>query len=448
MSLIFFTVAKNNHYRAEQDALGEVFVPFDAYFGSFTARALENFRISGITAGKDFKVALGYVKLAACRANEKLGELNAKEANAIEKACIEFCDGKFDNEFVLDVFQAGAGTSYNMNANEIIANRANEILGGKKGEYKFVHPNNQVNMAQSSNDVIPTAIRVALVMMNRSFLSEISLLIKSFEKKGEEFKNIKKVGRTHLQDAVPITLGAEFMAYAQALKNSRESLVEAIENLKILGIGGTAIGTGITAHPKFKDAVITELSKIVGGKFTKAPNSITTTHSMQDFTRFSAALRNLSIEIFRIMGDIRLMNAGPRAGLREIKLPKVQPGSSIMPAKLNPSIPECMTMICGQIMGIDTTVVFAAQGGQLELNWYTPLVMFNLTMAVMILTNGIKMTREKCVDGIEACEEEIKAAFDKSLCMATELVPKLGYHEVAKLVKKAMKSGKMLREVL
>lgn len=435
-------------FRAEQDALGEVSVPFDAYFGSFTARALSNFDISGITACSEFKIALGYVKLAACRANKKLGELDQKESASIEQACKEFCDGKFDNEFVLDVFQAGAGTSYNMNANEIIANRANEILGGKKGEYKFVHPNNQVNMAQSSNDVIPTAIRVALVMMSRSFLSELELLIKSFEKKGQEFKDIKKVGRTHLQDAVPVTLGAEFMAYAQALKNAKESISVAIEDLKILGIGGTAIGTGITAHPKFKDAVILELSKIVGVKFIKAPNSITTTHSMQAFSKFSAALRNLSIEIFRIMGDIRLMNAGPRAGLREIKLPKVQPGSSIMPAKLNPSIPECMSMICGQIIGIDSTIVFAAQGGQLELNWYTPLIMFNLTMAMRILTNGFKMTREKCIDEIEACENEIKAAFDKSLCMATSLVPKLGYHEVARLVKIAMKTGKNLEDVV
>ncbi|PIP66619.1 aspartate ammonia-lyase [Candidatus Peregrinibacteria bacterium CG22_combo_CG10-13_8_21_14_all_44_10] len=449
MSLVFLIFQRHmTKYRTEKDALGEVSVPKDAYFGSFTSRALDNFQISDMSAPEEFCTALGYVKLAAARANKKLGELGAKEAKAIDKAALEFIDGKFDSEFMLDVFQAGAGTSYNMNANEIIANRANEILGGKKGEYEYVHPNNHVNMAQSSNDVIPTATRIALVMMSKWLTAELEDFIKSLEAKGREFKSIQKVGRTHLQDAVPITLGQEFTAYAQAIKNSLESLKEAISALKQLGIGGTAIGTGVNTHPKFKDTIIAELSELTGEKFSKAPNSITTTHSMQVFSRYSASLRNLAIEIHRIMGDIRLMNAGPRAGVREIKLPKVQPGSSIMPAKLNPSIPECMSMICGQVIGADSVVVFAAQGGQFELNWYTPLIMFNMTMAVRILENGLRMTREKCIDGIEACEAEIKGSFDRSLCTATELVPKLGYHEVTRLVKEAMKSGKGLREVM
>jgi aspartate ammonia-lyase len=440
-------MAKKTH-RTENDALGEVSVPLGAYYGSFTARALENFQISGMTAPAEFKIALGYTKMACARANCRLGELPKNICSAIEKACLEFCDGKFDNEFQLDIFQAGAGTSYNRNANEIIANRANELLGGKKGQYDLVHPNNHVNMAQSSNDVIPTAIRLALVMMSPALIEEIELFIKSLEKKGKEFKHIKKVGRTHLQDAVPITLGEEFMAYADCLKNELAAIKDAIEALKKLGIGGTAIGTGINTPPKFKETVIAEISKIIGIKFTRAPNSITTTHSFQAFTRFSSALRNFSNEMFRIMADFRLMNAGPRAGLREIKLPKVQPGSSIMPAKLNPSIPECMTMICGQVIGIDSIVSFAGQGGQFELNWYTPLIMPNLIMAVNILTNGLKTTREKCVDGLEACEDVIAESFRHSLCTATELVPKLGYHEVARLVKIAMKTGRNLEEVV
>ncbi len=435
-------------HRTEKDALGEVSVPKDAYYGSFTSRALENFQISDMSAPEEFATALGYVKMAAARTNKKLGELGAKEAKAIDQAAREFVDGKFDAEFILDVFQAGAGTSYNMNANEIIANRANEILGGKRGKYEHVHPNNHVNMAQSSNDVIPTATRIALVMMSKWLIAELEAFVVSLEEKGREFKSIKKVGRTHLQDAIPVTLGQEFTAYAQAIKNGVKSLKEAVSDLRKLGIGGTATGTGLNTHPKFKDTIIAELSKITGEKFSKAPNSITTTHSMQAFSRFSASMRNLAIEIHRIMGDIRLMNAGPRAGLREIKLPKVQPGSSIMPAKLNPSIPECMSMICGQVIGADSVVAFAAQGGQFELNWYAPLIMFNMTMAARILENGLRMTREKCIDGIKACEEEIKEAFDKSLCTATELVPKLGYHKVADLVKKAMKTGKGLKEVM
>jgi len=277
---------------------------------------------------------------------------------------------------------------------------------------------------------------------------ELKTFIKSLEDKGREFESIKKVGRTHLQDAIPITLGQEFTAYADAMKTCLESLENAARGLKKLGIGGTATGTGLNTHPEFKDTIIAELSKLADTDFSKASNSMTTTHSMQAFSRFSGAMRNLAIEVHRIMGDIRLMNAGPRAGVREIKLPKVQPGSSIMPAKLNPSIPECMSMICGQVIGADGVVSFAAQGGQFELNWYAPLIMSNMTTAVRIMSNGLKMTREKCIDGIKACEEEIREAFDRSLCMATELVPKLGYHKVAEMVKEAMRSGKGLKEVM
>lgn len=433
-------------YRTEEDALGKVEVPKDAYFGSFTTRAQQNFQISGMTAPEEFRKALGYIKLAACRVNRKLKQLPAKEAKAIEQAAKEFIEGRFDHEFSLDVFQAGAGTSYNMNCNEVISNRASEILGGKKGTYSPVHPNNHVNMAQSSNDIIPTATRIALILMYKNFVQELEALIKSFEKKGREFSKIKKVGRTHLQDAVPIMLGDEFKSYADALKISLKECKEGFEGLKKLGIGATATGNGINTVPGYKEGMVTELSKLTGMKLSKASNYFTTNNSMQAFSRLSGALRNLANELHRIMNTLRMMGSGPRAGLHELKLPMVQPGSSIMPAKVNPSIPECMSMICGQVIGADQVVSFAAQGGEFELNWYAPSIMFNMTMSLRIFTNGFKMLREKCIDDVKADKEYIENVFKNSLSTATLLVPELGYKTVAKLVKKSIKHGKSLEE--
>jgi len=409
-----------------------------------TAKALKNFPITFQPFHRQLAYDLALVKIACAQANAKTGALSKPIAAAIIKAAREIIAGQHDDQLVVDQIQGGAGTSMNMNINEVIAARATQILKGKIR----VHYLDHVNKAQSTNDVVPTAMKITALKLLNDLIIVYQQLINQTQAKAQEFKNVIKVGRTHLQDAVPITLGEEFMAYATAIKNELAAVKDATEDLKKLGIGGTAIGTGINAPPKFKEAVIPEISKIVGIKFSKAPNSITTTHSLQAFTRFSSTLRNFANEMFRIMGDLRLMSAGPRAGLREIKLPKVQPGSSIMPAKLNPSIPECMSMICGQVIGIDSIVSFAAQGGQFELNWYTPLIMPNLIMAVNILTNGLKTTREKCIDGLEACEDVIAESFKKSLCTATLLVPKLGYHEVARLVKIAMKTGRNLEEVV
>ncbi len=434
--------------RTEADALGSIEVPHDAYYGSFTTRVLDNFQISGIKAPKLFAQALGMVKLASCEANHELGNLSDKEAKAISSATKEFIEGKFDDEFTIDVFQAGAGTPYNMNINEIIANRANEILGAPKGSYKYVHPNNQVNFAQSSNDVNPTATRVAVLMIFATLKAEIAKFQKSLEKKGKEFADIIKVGRTHLEDAVPVTLGQEFMAYAASMKTALATIEEAEKSLAVIGLGGNATGSGINAHPDFQNLVTKKLSKISGFPLKPAPNLFETNNSHAALLKASSALRALAVEVNRIANDLRILNMGPQAGIHEIKLPRVQPGSSIMPAKVNPSIAECMNMICFQVIGNDQTVSLAAQGGQLQLNWFAPLEMWDLMFSTKIMRNGLKMFREKCIDGIRAHHEQIKANFDKSMAMATALVPYLGYHEVAELVKEARKNKKTFLEVV
>lgn len=439
---------KTSKNRIETDALGQIEVSKDAYYGSFTTRALQNFQISGIEAPKCFRKALGMIKLAASEANKELGNLTDKEARAIATATKEFIEGKFDSEFTLDVFQAGAGTPYNMNINEIIANRANEILGAPKGSYKYVHPNNQVNFAQSSNDVNPTATRLATLLIFATLKEEIVKFKKSLGGKEKEFSNIIKVGRTHLEDAVPVTLGQEFGAYAAAMKTALSTIEEAEKSLSIIGLGGNAIGSGINAHPDFQKLVTQKLSKISGFNLKPAPNLFETNNSHAALLKASAALRALAVEVNRIANDLRILNMGPQAGIHEIKLPRVQPGSSIMPAKVNPSIAECMNMICFQVIGNDQAVSLAAQGGQLQLNCFTPLEMWNLIFSTKIMRNGLKMFREKCIDGIRADDEQIQTNFNRSMAMATALVPYLGYHEVAELVKEARKHNKTFYEVV
>lgn len=434
--------------RVEEDALGPVHVPQDAYYGSFTARAMANFQISGMKAPIPFRRALGWIKLAAAQANFSLGQLPEKQAKLIEQAAQEFIDGKFDAEFCMDVFQAGAGTPYNMNANEIIANRANELAGEPKGTYRPVHPNNHVNMAQSSNDVIPTATRLAVLLGFLELKPALNQVIEALEKKAEEFKTIIKVGRTHLEDAVPVTLGQEFRAYASALRNGLYTLEEAYQSLCVLGIGGTATGTGINTHPEFQKTIVARLCELTGFELKPASNLIETTHSMAVFLKASSALRALAVELNRIANDLRLLNMGPKAGIAEITLPDVEPGSSIMPGKVNPSIAECMNMICFQVISNDQAVSLGAQGGQLELNWFTPLIMWNLMFSIQIFTNGLHMFRVDCIDGIVANEDHIKHLFEHSLVTATALAPYLGYHEVAVLVNEALHDHKPLREVV
>lgn len=435
-----------NKLRKEKDSLGQTQLQSDAYYGGQTARAKNNFQISGIIAPKIFKEALGLVKLAAAETNSILKLLNLNQSGAIIQSCKEFIDGKFDSDFTLDIFQAGAGTSYNMNANEIIANRANEILGGKKGEYKFVHPNDNVNIAQSTNDVIPTATRIAALLSLPGLLKAIATVENDLEKIAKKYKKLIKVGRTHLQDAVPISFGREFNSYKEAIKKSREFIEQQSENLQILGIGGTAVGTGINAHPKYKELMIKNLGRLIGLKFKSGKNLTEMANNMNCFLNFSASLRSLATNLLNICGDLKIMNMGPKSGLAEITLPAVQPGSSIMPGKVNPSIPECLEMICMQVLGNDKTIENACQKSNFELNVFCPIIMWNLLQSMEILTNGIKMFSEFCLKNLQINEKKIKKLFEKSLCTATALSPKFGYQLTAVIVKSALKKNCTIKE--
>lgn len=418
--------------RTEIDALGPVEVPVDSYGGSFAVRARQNFKISSLSAPASFQAGLALIKMAAAEVNAELGHLPKKHAAAIVKAAEEFMDGRFEDAFDVDVYQAGAGTPYNMILNEILANRANELLGGKKGEYKPVHPNNHVNMAQSSNDVIPTAIRLAALMDLAPVLQEGEAVVKVLRKKARSFEKIVKVGRTHLQDAVPVTLGQEFEAYADSIARALERVEVAGMELADVGIGATAVGTGINTHPDFSRKMCDHLSKKMGLRLRRM-NPFENNHSMAVFLALSGGLRGLSTELIRICNDLRLM-AGP---LQEISLPEVEPGSSIMPGKVNPSVLECMSMICTQVLGMDHVIAVSAQKGELELNWYTPLIMLDLLHSLEILANGLHMLRTECIEGIGANKEHIKKVLGSSVAMATALAPAMGYHEVAELVKEA-----------
>lgn len=424
--------------RIEHDALGDVKVPAGSYGGSFYSRAKHNFQISALRAPRSFRVALAWIKIAAARVNADLGHLDKELSDVIQRAAAEFINGDFDDDYDLDVYQAGAGTPFNMNLNEILANRANELLGGKKGEYSPVHPNNHVNMAQSSNDVTPTAIRIAALTELRKMLINGYELVSTFEKKAEEFKHIVKVGRTHLQDAVPVTLGQEFFGYSTAIGRGLERVEKAMAEVKYIGIGGTATGSGINTHPEFADKICAELCTISTLYLKPAENTFETTNSMAALLVTSAAMRSVAVELIRISNDLRLMGSGPKGGLGELVLPEVQPGSSIMPGKVNPSIPECLSMICIQVMGMDSAISIAAQQGQLELNWHTPLIMWDLLHQIEILSNGMKMFNDFCVSGLQANEARMKEFLDSSTAIATALVPYMGYHEVAKMVQKSL----------
>lgn len=435
-----------NKIRTEKDSLGEINIPVDNYYGAQTARAKHNFQISGTIAPKIFREALGLIKLAAAQTNSALKLLNYNKAKAILSACEEFIEGKFDSDFTLDIFQAGAGTSYNMNANEIIANRANEILGGKKGKYEFVHPNDHVNMAQSTNDVIPTATRISALLSLPGLLKNIATVEHDLEKIAKKHQKLIKVGRTHLQDAVPISLGQEFDSYKEALRKSREFIEHQSENLQILGIGGTAVGTGINTHPKYKNLMVKNLGKLIGLEFKSGKNLTEMTNNMTDFLNFSATLRSLATNLLNICNDLKIMNMGPKAGLAEITLPAVQPGSSIMPGKVNPSIPECLEMICMQVLGNDKTIEIACQKSSFELNVFCPIIMFNLLQSMEILSRGLKMFSGFCLETLQINEKRIKRLFEKSLCTATALSPKLGYQLTAEIVKSALQKRKTIKE--
>ena len=434
----------------EKDTLGEVKVPADALWGAQTQRAVENYPISGLREHPELIRAFILLKRAGAQANLELGAMEERIANAIIGACDQVL-GDFDGQrkhFVVDVFQAGAGTSFNMNCNEVLANLANLSLGGKLGEYKPVHPNDHVNMSQSTNDVFPTAMRVATVVLLGQLIPELRNLEQALDAKGDQFRDVIKSGRTHLQDAVPVTLGQEFKAYAAAVRRANSLLDHASDELVELGIGGTATGTGINTPPGYRHAVIRHLNEATGLQFRSAGDLREAMQSQLPVVAVSAALRNLALELTRITNDLRLLASGPQTGLAEIILPSVQPGSSIMPGKVNPSMLECMNQVLFHIIGADTAIAYASQAGQLELNVMMPLMAFEITFSIEILKNFLPVLVEKCIRGIEADRERCEEYYISSPSLATALNPIIGYAAAAEIAKESAKTGKPIPELL
>lgn len=434
--------------RIERDPLGEFEVPADAYFGVQTARARSNFPISGLTAPDSLVRATVLVKRAAAEANRDLQRLDRRVADAVIAAADEVLGGQLRDHFVVDVYQAGAGTSHNMNTNEVLANRAAELLGGRKGAYEQVHPNDHVNMGQSTNDVFPTATRVALSMEHAAFVQECRALADAFDRKATEFADVLKVGRTHLQDAVPITLGQEFGGHAACLAAAAKAADQAAEGLHELNLGATALGTGLNAGDDYTDRAVTALARLTSLPFRPAANRFRVTQSMGDVVSYSGALRRTAVELGKIATDLRLLSMGPRAGIAEIRLPAVQPGSSIMPGKVNPSIPEMVNQVCFQVFGCDTTVMIAGEAGELELNVMMPVIAWNTLHAQRILTNAMKALRERTVEGIEADRVRARELLDRSTAMATALSPYIGYAATAEVAKAAVATGRSVRDVV
>jgi aspartate ammonia-lyase len=436
--------------RIESDTLGAVAVPDDALYGAQTQRAVENYPVSGQREHPDFIRAFVILKKAAALANRKLGALDAKLADAIAGACDQIL-GDFEDHrrhFVVDVFQAGAGTSFNMNCNEVIANLANLALGGRLGEYKPVHPNDHVNMAQSTNDVFPTAMRLSAVSALGRLVPELQRLANALDEKGVQLGDVIKSGRTHLQDAVPMTLGQEFRAYGAALKRANRLLIDASLELFVLGIGGTAAGTGLNAPRGYRRVVVEQINALTGSAFRATDDLREAMQSQLPISAVSSALRNVALELTRVTNDLRLLASGPQTGLAEILLPAVQPGSSIMPGKVNPSMLECMNQICFHLLGGATAIDYAVQAGQLELNVMMPLMAFELHFSMEILTNYLPVFVEKCVRGIEANRERCEAYYVSSPALATALNPIIGYARAAEIAKESVKTGKPIPQIL
>jgi aspartate ammonia-lyase len=434
--------------RIEHDSLGDVAVPAGALWGAQTQRAVENFPISGLRAHPAMIRATVLVKKAAALANVETGRLDERLGRAIVRAADEILGGQWHDQFVVDVYQAGAGTSHNMNANEVLANRAIEILGGRRGDYKLVSPNDHVNMAQSTNDTFPTAMRVATLLMVRETLPALDRLADAFEAKGREFDHIVKSGRTHLQDATPIRLGQEFAAYGLSMRRDRERLRHASETLYELNIGGTAVGTGLNAEPAYISGVVKHLAELTGFPLRTAKMLVEIAPSMASFVEVSGALRVLAIDLTKIANDIRLLASGPATGFYEIVLPAVQPGSSIMPGKVNPSMAEMLNQVCFQVLGFDTTITFAAQAGQLELNVMMPVIIHNMLWSLEILKNAMDAFTERCVKGISANVEKAEAYAFKSASLVTALAPYIGYLAAAEIAKEQVTTGRDIREIV
>ncbi|MBN1772023.1 MAG: aspartate ammonia-lyase [Deltaproteobacteria bacterium] len=433
--------------RTEHDSLGTLDVPTDAYWGIETLRAVRNFPISGLRTHPELVRATALVKQAAAEVNVALGELDAVRGGAIARAAAEVAAGGLADQFVVDVFQAGAGTSLHMNVNEVLANRALELLGRRRGDYAHVHPHDHVNLGQSTNDVVPTALRLAALRMLGRLERTLGGLIDAFADKGREFDHIVKAGRTHLQDAVPVRLGQELAAYAAGLDKDRERLRRAAEVLAELNLGGTAAGTGINAHPRFREAAVARLRELSDLPVRPAANPMALMQSMADFADASAALRTLALDLIRIANDLRLLASGPRTGLAELALPVVQPGSSIMPGKVNPVMAEMLDMVGFQVLGNDTTVAAAVQAGQLELNVMLPVLAHDLLQSLELLDAALRAFTERAVRGITADADRCRRNFERSAGLATLLTPSLGYDRSAALAQEAARSGRGVLEL-
>jgi len=434
--------------RIEKDTMGEISLPDECYYGAQTQRAFDNFQISSTKIPRSMIAAIAMIKRSAAIVNNNLNFIDTKIKDAIVKACDEVIQGKFDDQFIVDIYQTGSGTSSNMNANEVIANRACEILGGNKGDKKLVHPNDHVNYGQSSNDVIPTSIHIATSLeIDKRLLPELEHLKISIDKKTDEFKDIIKIGRTHLQDATPITLGQEFSGYSKMIENSIQRIKNDLPFLLKLAQGGTAVGTGINTHKDFGKLIAHELSVITGLNFTESDNHFESQATQDSVVHLSGSLKTLSVSLYKIANDIRWLGSGPRSGLGELVLPPVQPGSSIMPGKVNPVICESLIQVTSQVVGYDSAIALGGMGGVFELNLMLPLIGSNILESINILSNGMKMFREKLLNDLTANKNKCNGYIEDSLAMCTSLAPIIGYDKAASIAKKAFKNDKTVREV-
>ncbi len=441
--------ALSKEYRVEKDSMGSVKVPKGAYYGAQTQRAVENFPISGWRFQREMIHALGLIKFASAKTNFNLGLMERRMARAIEKASEEVMQGRWDDQFVVDIFQTGSGTSTNMNANEVIANRANEILGSQKGVYRPVHPNDHVNLCQSSNDVFPSVIHIAAVnLLQDKLIPELKNLLQVLRKKEKEFHSILKIGRTHLQDALPIRLGQEFGGYARQVQLGIRRIQKAMESLYELPLGGTAVGTGMNTHPFFAKKAISIINEEAGDHFRESIDHFESQGAKDALVEMSGALKTVAVSLMKIANDIRWMGSGPRCGLGELRLPETQPGSSMMPGKVNPVIPESLIQVCAQVIGNDTSITQGGLGGYFELNMMMPLIAHNLLQSIRLLANSARNFSQRCIKGLEADQERCEEMIEKSLALVTALAPRIGYNEAARIARKAHENRKTIRQVL
>jgi len=436
------------NFRTEYDSMGSVKVPEDAYYGAQTFRASENFKISQLRLQDEFISAVALIKKCAAQTHLELGLLDQKIVEAIKKAADEIIDGKLQDQFIVDLFQTGSGTSANMNVNEVIAGRANEILTGKRGGKSPVHPNDHVNLGQSSNDVIPSAINIsALKLISAKLVPSLEQLCVALLQKSFEFKSIKKIGRTHLQDAIPLTLGDEFSGYARQIKLGIERIKNVKNHLAELALGGTAVGTGLNTHPEFAQKTIGLISKETNISFFEAVNHFEAQAARDSAVETSGALKTVAVSLIKISNDIRWLASGPRCGLGEITIPSLQPGSSMMPGKINPVIAEAVIQVAFQVIGNDTVITMAGQSGNFELNVSLPVVAYNLIKSIILVARASKHLAERCIEGVRANHKQCESNIEKSLAMATYLVPEIGYDQAATIAKTAFDSEKTIREV-